>query len=44
VIGRYIQRIPSLQLVAECENAVQVMTTLQQYEADLLFADIQMLK
>jgi DNA-binding LytR/AlgR family response regulator len=42
VISRFVQRIPLLSIVAECENAVQVMTILQQQEVDLLFADIQM--
>lgn len=42
VISRFVQRIPSLKIVAECENAVQVMTSLQQEEIDLLFLDIQM--
>lgn len=42
VIARYIQRIPSLRLVAQCENAIQALTILQQQEIDLLFADIRM--
>src|SRR5258708_7239088 len=42
VIGRYISRIPSLQLVAECDNAIQAMTAMQQQAADLVFVDIQM--
>jgi len=42
VIARYIQRIPSLRLVAQCENAIQALTILQQQEVDLLFADIRM--
>src|SRR5580658_4058716 len=42
IIGRYIQRVPSLRLVAQCENAIQALTILQQQEVDLLFADIRM--
>jgi len=42
VIIRYISRVPSLQLVAECSNAVQALTVLQQQQVDLIFADIQM--
>jgi two-component system LytT family response regulator len=42
IIGRYIRRVPSLRLVAQCENAIQALTILQQQEIDLLFADIRM--
>src|SRR6266404_430826 len=42
VIRRFIERVPSLQLVSECSNAIQAMTFLQQNEVQLLFADIQM--
>jgi len=42
IIGRYIQRVPSLRLVAQCENAIQALTILQQQDVDLLFADIRM--
>ena len=42
IIGRYIQRVPSLRLVGQCENAIQALTMLQQQEVDLLFADIRM--
>jgi DNA-binding LytR/AlgR family response regulator len=42
VIIRFIGRVPSLKLVAECSNAIQAMTAVQQNEVDLLFADIQM--
>jgi two-component system LytT family response regulator len=42
IIVRYIQRVPSLRLVAQCENALQALTILQQQEVDLLFADIRM--
>jgi two-component system LytT family response regulator len=42
VISNYIARIPSLQLVAECSNAIQVIEAIQQHEVDLIFLDIQM--
>jgi len=42
VISKYVMRIPSLQLVGECSNAVQVIESIQQQEVDLLFLDIQM--
>jgi two-component system LytT family response regulator len=42
VISRFIGRVPSLQLVAECENAIQAMAIVQQQEVDLAFVDIQM--
>ena len=42
VIARYISRIPSLQLVEECSNAVEVMEAVKSGEIDLIFLDIQM--
>jgi len=42
VIRRFVQQVPSLNLVAECSNGVQAMTVLQQQEVQLLFVDIQM--
>src|SRR5579863_3106449 len=42
VLLRYVSREPSLQLVAECENAVQALNILRQQSIDLLFVDIQM--
>src|SRR5882672_11576092 len=42
VISKYIARIPSLQLVGECSNAIQVIESIQQHEVDLIFLDIQM--
>lgn len=42
VISRFIARVPSLQLTAECGNAIQAMAILQQQEVDLAFVDIQM--
>ena len=42
VIGKYVARIPSLQLVGECSNAIQVIEVIQKQEVDLIFLDIQM--
>ncbi|HLZ89196.1 MAG TPA: LytTR family DNA-binding domain-containing protein [Puia sp.] len=42
VIGRFIARVPTLQLMAECENAIQAMTVIQQQDIELIFVDIQM--
>lgn len=37
-----ISKIPFLQLVATCENAMEAMAILQQQPVDLIFLDIQM--
>lgn len=42
IIRRYIEDIPHLQLMAECSNAVQALSFLQQKEVDLIFLDIRM--
>jgi len=42
VIEKYITSIPSLQLAATCNNAVDALTVLQNNPIDLLFLDIQM--
>lgn len=42
VISKYIARIPSLHVVGECSNAIQVIESIQQHEVDLIFLDIQM--
>jgi len=42
IIRRYVQEIPSLQLMGECANAIQALTILQQQTIDLLFLDIRM--
>jgi two-component system LytT family response regulator len=42
IIRRYVQEIPTLQLMGECSNAIQVLTVLQQQPIDLLFLDIRM--
>ena len=42
ILRRYIDSIPHLQLMAECSNAVQALSFLQQKEVDLIFLDIRM--
>jgi len=42
IIRRYVQEIPTLQLMGECSNAIQALTALQQQPIDLLFLDIRM--
>ena len=42
IIRRYVQEIPTLQLMGECANAIQALTALQQHRVDLLFLDIRM--
>ncbi|MBN2011491.1 response regulator transcription factor [candidate division KSB1 bacterium] len=40
----YIQRVPDLELVAVCSDAIQAFEVLQKERVDLLFLDIQMPK
>lgn len=42
IIEKYITSIPSLQLTATCNNAVDALAVLQNNQVDLLFLDIQM--
>jgi len=42
VLRRHVASLPSMQLVAECGNAVEAMMQLQQHTVDLLFLDIHM--
>jgi DNA-binding LytR/AlgR family response regulator len=42
VLRRYIAEVPMLNLVGECGNALQALTTIKQQQVDLLFLDIQM--
>src|SRR6186997_2025982 len=37
-----ISKVPYLELVAKCSNAMEAMKVLQQQPADLIFLDIQM--
>lgn len=42
LIASYIKKIPDLEVVAVCSNAIEAGTVLQQNVIDLLFLDIQM--
>lgn len=42
VLARYVTRIPSLQLVAQCNNAIDAMESMKLHDADIIFLDIQM--
>jgi two-component system, LytTR family, response regulator len=42
VIRRYVEQVPTLQLAAECSNALTAMGFLQRGDIDLLFLDIKM--
>ncbi|PWT70991.1 MAG: DNA-binding response regulator [Bacteroidetes bacterium] len=42
IIKKYISMIPSLELMASCNNAVEALHIIQDQNVDLLFLDIQM--
>src|SRR4030095_16636831 len=42
VIRRYIEKVPTLQLVGECGNAIDAIVFLHNESADLIFLDIRM--
>lgn len=42
VIEKYVSAVPSLQLIATCNNAVDALAILQTEKIDILFLDIQM--
>lgn len=42
VIESFIQKMPSLELVAKCENAFEANDILRDHHIDLMFLDIQM--
>jgi len=42
VIRRYVEKVPTLQLVGECGNAIDAMVFLHNEAADLIFLDIKM--
>jgi two-component system, LytTR family, response regulator LytT len=42
VLENYISRMPSLELVARCDNAMQAISLLNEKPVDLLFTDIEM--
>lgn len=42
VLESFVQRIPDLELVAKCSNALETFSVLNREKVDLLFLDIQM--
>ncbi len=42
VLETYIEKIPEIELVAKCENALEANEVLKSMEVDLMFLDIQM--
>src|SRR6186713_697099 len=42
VIRRYIEKVPTLQLVGECGNAIEALMFLHNESVDLIFLDIRM--
>jgi len=44
ILENYVEAIPSLNLVASCKNAFEVLEILQEKEIDVLFLDINMPK
>jgi DNA-binding LytR/AlgR family response regulator len=42
VIQSHLQKIPGLQIMATCNNAMEAATALRNFEVDLIFLDIQL--
>lgn len=42
VIKTHLEKFPTIEVVAECENALEAFSLLQKYTIDLLFLDIEM--
>ncbi len=42
VLETYIEKLPSLELVARCDNAIEAFDVLSREEVDIMFLDIQM--
>ncbi|MCB0659388.1 MAG: response regulator transcription factor [Saprospiraceae bacterium] len=42
ILENYIQRLPNLNLIGRCENAIQANEIIQNHKVDLMFLDIQM--
>ena len=42
VLSHYVAQLPSLEIAAECENAIQAFAFLQKQPVDLIFLDIRM--
>ena len=44
IVERYIQEIPTLELVQKCDNALDAIEILKEKKIDLIFLDINMPK
>lgn len=44
ILENYIEALPSIEIVASCKNAFEVLEVLQEREVDILFLDINMPK
>ena len=42
VLETYIEKIPDINLVAKCDNAIAANQALKEHQVDLMFLDIQM--
>ncbi len=42
VLESYIHKMPNLQLVARCRNAIDALSQLRKHDVSILFLDIQM--
>ncbi len=42
ILETYVERIPDLELIARCDNAIDANEIIQKEEVDLVFLDIQM--
>ena len=42
LLKAYINKLPQLELVASCDNALEAISALQEHQVDILFLDIQM--
>lgn len=42
LLSEYVSKVPSLQLVGTCENAIKAMEVMQNEQIDLILSDIQM--
>jgi DNA-binding LytR/AlgR family response regulator len=42
VIASHLEKIPNMQVVAKCSNAMEALAALRQHNIDLIFLDIQM--
>jgi len=42
ILESYIAKLPQLNLVTKCSNAIEAQAALKEHEIDLMFLDIQM--